>query len=75
MRFDDSDLISGWRYSATLLLRTSLAYLKMEGSFSPGSKEPLGLPWFSRLSLVDRLSCSTWQWNGKQIELGIRPAI
>ncbi|MBM5785756.1 MAG: helix-hairpin-helix domain-containing protein [Cyanobacteria bacterium K_DeepCast_35m_m1_288] len=40
MRFDDSDLVSGWRYSATLQLRTPLAYLEMDGEFSPGPKEP-----------------------------------
>jgi len=38
--FDDSDLISGWRYSATLQLRTPLAYLEMDGAFSPGPQEP-----------------------------------
>lgn len=40
MSFDDSDLISGWRYSATLQLRTPLAYLKRDGEFSPGPQEP-----------------------------------
>jgi hypothetical protein len=34
------DLIGGWRYSATLQLRTPLAYLEMDGDFSPGSKQP-----------------------------------
>jgi hypothetical protein len=38
--FDDSDLISGWRYSATLQLRTPLAYLERDGEFYPGPKEP-----------------------------------
>ena len=38
--FDDSDLISGWRYSATLQLRTPLAYLERDGEFSPGPVEP-----------------------------------
>jgi predicted flap endonuclease-1-like 5' DNA nuclease len=38
--FDDSDLISGWRYSATLQLRTPLAYLERDGEFSPGPEEP-----------------------------------
>jgi len=36
----DDDLIAGWRYSATLQLRTPLAYLEMDGEFSPGPKEP-----------------------------------
>ena len=40
MNFDDSDLISGWRYSATLQLRTPLAYLERDGDFSPGPQEP-----------------------------------
>ena len=40
MSFDDSDLISGWRYSATLQLRTPLAYLERDGEFSPGPKKP-----------------------------------
>ena len=40
MSFDDSDLISGWRYSATLQLRTPLAYLKRHDEFSPGPQEP-----------------------------------
>jgi len=30
----------GWRYSATLQLRTPLAYLEMDGAFSPGPQEP-----------------------------------
>lgn len=40
MSFDDSDLISGWRYSATLQLRTPLAYLKRHDEFSPGPQLP-----------------------------------
>jgi hypothetical protein len=36
----DDDLIAGWRYSATLQLRTPLAYLEMDGEFSPGPQEP-----------------------------------
>ena len=32
--------ISGWRYSATLQLRTPLAYLRRHGEFSPGPQEP-----------------------------------
>ena len=36
----DADLIAGWRYSATLQLRTPLKYLEMHGTFSPGSEEP-----------------------------------
>ena len=36
----DDDLTAGWRYSATLQLRTPLAYLEMDGEFSPGPKEP-----------------------------------
>ena len=40
MNFEDSDLISGWRYSATLQLRTRLAYLERHGEFSPGPQEP-----------------------------------
>jgi hypothetical protein len=35
-----SDLISGWRYSATLQLRTPLAYLERHGEFSPGPEQP-----------------------------------
>lgn len=35
-----SDLISGWRYSATLQLQTPLKYLEMHGLFSPGPEEP-----------------------------------
>ena len=35
-----SDLISGWRYSATFQLRTPLKYLEMHGTFSPGPEEP-----------------------------------
>ena len=37
----DDDLIVGWRYLATLQLRTPLAYLEMDGKFSAGPKEPL----------------------------------
>lgn len=40
MTFDDSDLISGWRYSTTLQRRTPLAYLERDGEFSPGPQEP-----------------------------------
>ena len=40
MSFDNSDLISGWRYSATLQLRTPLAYLKRHGEFSHGPQVP-----------------------------------
>lgn len=40
MNFDDSDLISGWRYSATLQLGTPLAYLERDGDFSLGPQEP-----------------------------------
>ena len=40
MSFDNSDLISGWRYSATLQLRTPLAYLKRHDEFSPSLQEP-----------------------------------
>ena len=36
----DNDLIVGWRYLATLQLRTPLAYLEMDGKFSAGPKEP-----------------------------------
>lgn len=36
----DDDLIAGWRYSATLQLRTPLAYLERHGEFSPGPQEP-----------------------------------
>jgi hypothetical protein len=36
----DDDLIAGWRYSATLQLRTPLKYLERDGVVSPGSKEP-----------------------------------
>jgi hypothetical protein len=36
----DDDLILGWRYFATLQLRTPLAYLEMEGEFSAVPKEP-----------------------------------
>ena len=36
----DDDLIVGWRYLATLQLRTPLAYLEMDGKFSAGPKEP-----------------------------------
>jgi hypothetical protein len=36
----DDDLIVGWRYSATLQLRTPLAYLEMDGKFSPGPQAP-----------------------------------
>jgi len=38
--YEDSDLIGGWRYSATLQLRTPLAYLEMDGEFSPGRRKP-----------------------------------
>ena len=36
----DDDLVVGWRYFATLQLRTPLAYLEMDGKFSAGPKEP-----------------------------------
>ena len=36
----DDDLIAGWRYYATLQLRTPLAYLEKDGEFSPGPGEP-----------------------------------
>ena len=36
----DDDLIVGWRYLATLQLRTPLVYLEMDGRFSAGPKEP-----------------------------------
>jgi len=38
--YEDSDLVGGWRYSATLQLQTPLAYLEMDGEFSPGPEEP-----------------------------------
>jgi hypothetical protein len=38
--YEDSDLIGGWRYSATLQLQTPLAYLEMDGEFSSGPKQP-----------------------------------
>ena len=37
---DFSDITAGWRYSATLQLRTPLKYLEMDGAFSPGPEEP-----------------------------------
>jgi hypothetical protein len=37
---DYDDITAGWRYSATLQLRTPLAYLEMDGKFSAGPKEP-----------------------------------
>ena len=40
MSIDDSDPISGWRYNATLQLRTPLKYLERHGEFSPGPQEP-----------------------------------
>lgn len=36
----DDDLIAGWRYSATLQLRTPLSYLQMDGEFIPGRQKP-----------------------------------
>lgn len=36
----NDDLISGWRYLATLQLRTPLSYLERDGEFSPGPAEP-----------------------------------
>ena len=36
----DDDLVAGWRYSATLQLRTPLAYLERDGEYSPGPVEP-----------------------------------
>ena len=36
----DADLLTGWRYGATLQLRTPLAYLERDGEFSPGPFEP-----------------------------------
>jgi len=36
----NNDLTAGWRYSASLQLRTPLAYLEMDGEFSLGPKEP-----------------------------------
>lgn len=39
-RYEDSDLVGGWRYSATFQLRTPLAYLERHGEFSPGPKKP-----------------------------------
>ena len=38
--YEDSDLISGWRYCATLQLRTPLVYLERDGEFSSGPQEP-----------------------------------
>jgi hypothetical protein len=38
--YDDDDITAGWRYLATLQLRTPLAYLEMDGKFSAGPKEP-----------------------------------
>jgi predicted flap endonuclease-1-like 5' DNA nuclease len=35
-----ADLTAGWRYTATLQLRTPLAYLEKDGEFSPGPGEP-----------------------------------
>jgi hypothetical protein len=37
---DYDDITAGWRYLATLQLRTPLAYLEMDGKFSAGPKEP-----------------------------------
>jgi len=34
------DLTAGWRYTATLHLRTPLAYLEKDGELSPGPDEP-----------------------------------
>ena len=38
--YEDSGLIGGWRYCATLQLQTPLAYLEMDGEFSPGRRKP-----------------------------------
>ena len=37
---DYDDITAGWRYSATLQLRTPLAYLKRHDEFSPGPQVP-----------------------------------
>lgn len=38
--YEDSGLTGGWRYSATLQLRTPLEYLERHGEFSPGPEAP-----------------------------------
>jgi len=62
--YEDSDLVGGWRYSATLQLKTPLAYLEMDGEFSPGHRKPWNYPdsvdrcqGFTRLSVRALTNC------------------
>ena len=38
--YENFSELAGWRYSATLQLRTPLAYLERDGEFSPGPQVP-----------------------------------
>lgn len=70
-QFDD-DLITGWRYSATLLLRTPLAYLERHGEFSPGPKEP-PLIGPGENTLPDGTGFNSYGGWGRVIDPGILP--
>ena len=68
----DDDLIAGWRYSASLQLRTPLAYLERHGEFSPGPKEP-PLIGPAENTLPDGTGFNPYGGWGRVIDPGILP--
>ena len=74
MSQDDSydDVTAGWIYSATLQLRTPLAYLERHGEFSPGPKEP-PLIGPAENTLPDGTGFNPYGGWGRVIDPGILP--
>lgn len=74
MSQDDSydDVTAGWLYSATLQLRTPLAYLERHGEFSPGPKEP-PLIGPAENTLPDGSGFNPYGGWGRVIDPGILP--
>ena len=69
---DYDDITAGWRYSATLQLRTPLAYLERHGEFSPGPKEP-PLIGPAENTLPDGTGFNPYGGWGRVIDPGILP--
>ena len=66
------DVTAGWLYSATLQLRTPLAYLERHGEFSPGPKEP-PLIGPAENTLPDGSGFNPYGGWGRVIDPGILP--
>ena len=66
------DVTAGWLYSATLQLRTPLAYLERHGEFSPGPKEP-PLIGPAENTLPDGTGFNPYGGWGRVIDPGILP--